>query len=80
MDVCLRVLKESNRSRFDSYSVRISVLIISHITFRDCRVNFFSDNLSRNSCIPIVLSVSLNFIQFPEQLPGKLAERNFLGQ
>ena len=49
MDVCLRVLKESNKSRFDSYSVRNSVLIISHITFWDCRVHIFSDNLSRNS-------------------------------
>ena len=28
-----------------------SVLIISHITFRDCRVHIFSDNLSRNNCI-----------------------------
>ena len=51
MDVCLRVLKESNKSRFDSYSIRNSVLIISHITFWDCRVHSFSDNLSRNSCI-----------------------------
>ena len=51
MDVCLRVLKESNKSRFDSYSVRNSVLIISHITFWDCRVHIFSDNLSRNSCM-----------------------------
>ena len=51
MDVCLRVLKESNKSRFDSYSVRNSVLIISHITFRDCRQHIFSDNLSRNSYI-----------------------------
>ena len=51
MDVCLRVLKESNKSRFDSYSVWNSVLIISHITFRDCRVHIFSDNLSQNSCI-----------------------------
>ena len=33
-DTCLRVLKESNKSKFDSYSVRNSVLIISHITFR----------------------------------------------
>ena len=41
MDVCLRVLKESNKSRFDSYSVRNIALIISHITFRDCRVHFF---------------------------------------
>ena len=51
MDLCLQVLKESNKSRFDSYSVRNSVLIISHITFRDCQVHTFSDNLSRNSCI-----------------------------
>ena len=32
--------------------VRNSVLIISHITFRDCRVHFILDKLSRNSCIP----------------------------
>ena len=51
MEMCLRELKESNKNRFDSYSVRNSVLIISHITFRDCRVHSFSDNLSRNSCI-----------------------------
>ena len=51
MDVCLRVLKESNKSRFDSYSVRNSILIISHITFRECRAHIFSDNLSQNSCI-----------------------------
>ena len=51
MDVCLRALKESNKSRFDSYSVRKSALIISHITFRDCRVHSSSDNLSRNSCM-----------------------------
>ena len=31
--------------------VRNSVSIISHITFRDCRVHIFSDNLSRDSCI-----------------------------
>ena len=51
MDVGLRVLKESNKSRFDSYSVRNSLLIISHIAFRDCRAHSFSDNLSRNSCM-----------------------------
>ena len=48
MDVCLRVLKESNKRSFDSYSVSNSVLIIAHITFRDCRVHIF-----RNSCIRI---------------------------
>ena len=41
MDVCLRVLKESSKIRFDSYSVRNSVLIISHITFRECCVHIF---------------------------------------
>ena len=51
MDVCLRVLKESSKSRFDSYSFKSSVLNISHITFRDCHVHVFSDNLSQNSCI-----------------------------
>ena len=50
MDVCLRVLKESSKRRFDSYSVRNSVLIIPHITFRDCPLHTFSDNLSRNYC------------------------------
>ena len=52
MKMCLRVLTESNKSRFDSYSVRNSVSFMSHITFRDRRVPIFSDNLSRNSCIP----------------------------
>ena len=51
MDICLRGLKESNKSRFDSRSVRNSVLIISHITFRDCLLHIFSDNLSRNSSV-----------------------------
>ena len=46
-----RVLREGNKSRFDSYSVRNSELIVSHITFRDCREHIFSDNLFRNSCI-----------------------------
>ena len=41
----------SNKSRFNGYSVRNSVLIISHITLRDCRVHIFSDDLSRNICI-----------------------------
>ena len=41
MDICLQVLKESNKSRFDSYKVRNSVLIISHITFRDVACTFF---------------------------------------
>ena len=43
--------QKSSKSRFDSYSVRNSVLIISHITLRDYRVHIFSDNLSQNSFI-----------------------------
>jgi len=46
-----KLLTESNKSRYDSCSVRNGVLIISHITFRDCRMHIFSDNLSRNSCM-----------------------------
>ena len=41
MDLCVRVLKESNNCRWQ----------LSHITFRDCRVHIFSDKLSRNSCV-----------------------------
>ena len=51
MDLCLRVLKESNKNRFDSCSVGNSVLIISHITFWDCHMHISCDNLSGNSCI-----------------------------
>jgi len=54
MDVCLRVLKKSNKSRFDSYSVRNSVLIISHITISGLSLAHFFHNLSRNSCILFV--------------------------
>ena len=44
IDVCLQVLKGSNQSRFDSDSVRNNVLIISHITTRDCRVHIKNEN------------------------------------
>ena len=44
MDVCLRVLKESNKSRFDSYRVK-NKCIDHNIPYSFC------DNLSRNSCI-----------------------------
>ena len=49
---------QRNKSRFDSYSVRNCVLTILHITFWDCRVHIFSDNLSRNSCIQSNLDVA----------------------
>ena len=48
MNARLRVLKESNKSRFDGSCVRNSVLIISHVTFRDCRrAHFFRQPFSK---------------------------------
>ena len=51
VDLRLQVLKESNKSRLNNYSVRNNVLIISHITLRDCRLHILPDNLSGNSWI-----------------------------
>ena len=52
MDICLRVLMESNKSRFDSYSRQEEC--IDHIPyyFSGLSLARFPDNLSRNSCIP----------------------------
>ena len=46
MKMCLRVLTERNKVGSTATVVRNSISIISHITFRDCRVHIFSDNLS----------------------------------
>ena len=52
MHVCLRVLTESNKSRFHSYSVGNGVLMISHLPFGIVACTFFPTTLnSRNSCI-----------------------------
>ena len=66
MDVCLRALKESNKSRFDSLynSVRKSALIISQVTFRDCRLQIFPDNFSRNSCICVEFNANKENLLF----------------
>ena len=37
----LRVLKESNKGRYDGYTARNSVLIVSQISFWDCSVRIF---------------------------------------
>ena len=71
IDVCLRMLKESNNKKFDSYSVRNNVLIISHVTFRDCRVHILSDNLSRNSCIWTGDPAKNNYFSTTWNLPCK---------
>ena len=39
----------SKKSRFDRYVDRNSVLIISHITYRDCCMHTFSNNLSQTN-------------------------------
>ena len=58
MDVCLRVLKESNKSRFDRY-------IVENCNFRDCRVHIFSDSLSRDGCLAkMFVSISLYLFIF----------------
>ena len=51
------VIQRNNR-RLDSYSARNSVFTTFHITFQDCRVHIFTDNLSRNSCIQSNLDVT----------------------
>ena len=56
MDVCLRVLKESNKSRFDSCSVRNTVLINPILPFGIVGCTSFSDNLSRIFGDPGVVS------------------------
>ena len=60
MDVlCLQVLRKAKNRRFDSCSVRNSVLIISHTTFQDCRMHISSDNLSQNGCIQLTANDDL---------------------
>ena len=53
-DICLRLLMESNKSRFNSYSS--SEHCIDHITYYLSGLSrtHFSDNLSRNSCILLI--------------------------
>ena len=57
MEMCLRVLKESNKSMFDSYSCQEQC--IDHIPYYLSGLSraHFSDNLSRNSCICVCRSL-----------------------
>ena len=63
MDVCLRVLKERKKSRFDNCSVRNSVFIISHLTCQDFRVYIFPKTFPQ---------IALNTIDFPGVQRGKI--------
>ena len=49
MEVSLQVLKESNKNRFDSFSVRNSVFIILIFSVGVIPCTFFRDNLSRKA-------------------------------
>ena len=76
MKMCLLVLKEATKVGSTATVVRNSVSIISHITFRDCRVHIFSYNLSRNSCIHNrqsnkQLFFSLEFVNILLQIEAK---------
>ena len=53
MDVRLWMQKENNKGRFYGYSVRNSVLMISHVTFWKWPVYIFYNNPSRNSCMAV---------------------------
>ena len=57
MNICLRMLKESNKSRFDSYSARNSELIVAHINFRIVACTFFPTTFPEIAVCTIVNSV-----------------------
>ena len=75
MDICLRVLKGSNKSRFDSYSVRNSPLLISHITFRDCRVHIFSDTFLEIAVYPSLMGQLISQVQCSGTRPFSSQQR-----
>ena len=71
-DICLRMLQESKKSRFDSYSVRKSELVISDIIFRDCRLHIFPTTL---------LEIAVYLTDTQQVLPGSSAnviKRNWI--
>ena len=67
LHVCLWMLKESNKSRFDSFGVRGSALIISHILpFVIVRCNFLATTFLEIVCINgISPALASSLIQYP---------------
>ena len=55
VDICLRLLKDSNKSRFDSYSIDYIPYYLSGLS----RELIFTDNLSQNSCICSLLLIEV---------------------
>ena len=75
MDICLRLLKESNKRRFDSYSDRKSVLNISHMTFRIVTCTFFPQPCSKQ------LYISNRFFETqPIEICSHLSEKASKGR
>ena len=67
LHVCLWMLKESNKSRFDSFGVRGSALIISHILpLGIVRCNVFATTFLKIVCINgISPALASSLIQYP---------------
>ena len=61
MDICLLVLKESTKSKFDSYSVRNSVSIISPY--------YVPSGIVACTLFPTILEIAVN--EFPRQQSWK---------
>ena len=57
MNVCLPVLKESNKSKVWQLQCQEQCFDHLHITFRGYRVHILSDSLSRKSCIRLPLQL-----------------------
>ena len=82
MDVCFANAKGKQQyRRFDSFGVRNSVLIISHITFRYCRVHIFQTTfleiaVSLGKQTPYIFSkfnLLNSDITFSTSFPGSLS-------
>ena len=58
-DICLRVLWKATKVGLTATVVRNSVLIISHITFRDCRLHFFLTTFSKQ-----LMYITMNHVTF----------------
>ena len=72
VEMCLRVLKESNKSKFDSYSRQEQCIDHLPCYLSGLSRAHFSDNLPRNSCIQIsntCLPEFLNILLYVEANP-----------
>ena len=68
MDICLRVIKESNKSRFDSYSQEQCIDHIPYYFSELSRAHFFRQP-SRNIAVSTVSEYSFRYIEKIRHLP-----------